>query len=352
MKLAARDLNRYLGGFGPAQRAAFVFGDDRGAAHEYAQRIAQTLVPDLSDPFNIALIDGHTLGDDPRRLDDELAALSLTGGRRLVWVRDVGERQRTLIEGALETVASGPPSGPFLLIEAGDLPYRSALRQLFENHPAAAALACEGGRQGDVEALIKEVLSQAKRNIAPDGFALLVARLGNDRAMARGALETLAHYMNSAPANAMITADDVRASVPDAGEAELDDIINTLLDGAIVRLDDALTRALAGGNSAIGLIRIAQRSFQRLHWVMRQAEAGHSPEQAVARLRPPLPRYAQSAFAARCRRWSPRAIELALQRLVDAELDCKTTALPEDIVCARAFLAIASMRARENAASP
>lgn len=349
MKLAPRDLARYIGALGAKDKAALVFGDDRGAVREFAERIAKAVCPDLSDPFRVVVLDSTALGDDPRRLADELGALALTGGRRLVWLREMGERQRAILEGALGTLAQTPGECAFLLIEGGELAYRSALRQLFEDAPGAVALACDSGRAGDVEGLIRDVLSQTKRNIAPPAFAALVARLGTDRALARGALEGLVHYMASAPANAVITLEDVRAAVPDAGEAELDDIINTLLDGTRAPLDDALARALDGGASPVGLIRIALRNFQRVHWVLRQAESGMSLDQAIARLRPPLPRFVQSAFAARCRRWTPRTVEWALERLMEAELRCKTTALPEQIVCAEAFLAIAGLGARADA---
>lgn len=346
MKLFPREAERYIASLGPKDRTALVFGDDRGAVREFAERIARAVVADLGDPFAVALLDAGELAGDPQRLGDEIGAMSLTGGRRLVWLREAGECQRALIESALETLAGQPSGGAFLVIEAGDLAYRSALRQLFENRRDGVALLCEAGQRGDVEALIREFLSQSKRNIAPDAFGALMARLGPDRVLARGALATLGDYLAASPPNAQITLDDIHAAIPDAGEAELDDIIDTLLDGARASLDAALARSLAAGGSAIGLIRIAQRSFQRVHWVLRQSESGHSIESAVARLRPPLPRHAQGTLAARCRNWTPRAVERALQRLIEAELQCKTTAVPEDAVCAQAFLAITGLKGR------
>ncbi len=67
-----------------------VFGPDRGLVTERANRLAKSVVPDLTDPFRVSDLDEGTLDSDPARLADEAQALSMTGGRRVVRVRGAG----------------------------------------------------------------------------------------------------------------------------------------------------------------------------------------------------------------------------------------------------------------------
>ena len=103
-------------------------------------------------------------------------------------------------------------------------------------------------------------------------------------------------------------------------------------------------RARAAGASPVTLLRAAQRTCQRVDLVVRQAEHGAGYDDAVATLRPPPPYSARSAFVTRCRGWTAHALERAMALLLDAEAKCKTTALPDDIIAAQAFIDLARLR--------
>jgi hypothetical protein len=90
-------------------------GKDRGGVRERADILARVITPDLNDPFNVAMLTETDL-DQPGRLEEELTALSMMGGRRLVRLRLTGERaapDKTAAE-ALVQHAEGQlnPDGP------------------------------------------------------------------------------------------------------------------------------------------------------------------------------------------------------------------------------------------------
>ena len=72
---------------------------------------------DIDDPFRLAVLDADPLRQDPARLADEAAQLSLLGGRRVVRVRDADDR----LAKTLATVLEAPPGGALVVVEAGDL---------------------------------------------------------------------------------------------------------------------------------------------------------------------------------------------------------------------------------------
>ena len=94
------------------------------------------------------------------------------------------------------------------------------------------------------------------------------------------------------------------------------------------------------------ILRGAQRHFQRLQLLCAQVAAGKSPEAAVESLRPPVFFKLKTRLVRQARHWSPGHVRQALERLVDAEADCKRTNMPDETLCARVLFQLASLGAR------
>ena len=81
------DIDRFLKQPDAGVRACVIYGRDRGVVRERAEQLARKVVPDLDDPFGVALLTDGDIEADPAKLEGELAALSMMGGRRLVRLR-------------------------------------------------------------------------------------------------------------------------------------------------------------------------------------------------------------------------------------------------------------------------
>ncbi|HEX4506777.1 MAG TPA: DNA polymerase III subunit delta, partial [Alphaproteobacteria bacterium] len=68
MKLQGAAIERFLGKPDPAIRAVVVYGGDEGLVRERAARLGKTVVPDLNDPFQVAVLAGDALTGDPALL--------------------------------------------------------------------------------------------------------------------------------------------------------------------------------------------------------------------------------------------------------------------------------------------
>lgn len=88
MKLKFNQIEGFLRKPDPAIQAILVFGPDDGLARERATQLAKGAAADPDDPFLVAHLTGVEIAADPARLLDEAAAIPLTGGRRIVRVRD------------------------------------------------------------------------------------------------------------------------------------------------------------------------------------------------------------------------------------------------------------------------
>src|SRR5579859_5610152 len=181
MKLAPNRIAESLRKPPAATRAALFYGPAAGLVRERADRLAAAICPDLRDPFRVAELTGAALAADPARLADELAALSLVGGRRVVRLREATDGATPSIAAAL----SATGSDSLLVIEAGDLPPRSSLRKLCEATPEIAAAACYADAPRELAEVAREQLAAHRVAASQEAMAYLVAHLGNDRMVTR-----------------------------------------------------------------------------------------------------------------------------------------------------------------------
>jgi DNA polymerase-3 subunit delta len=75
---------------------------------------------------------------------------------------------------------------------------------------------------------------------------------------------------------------------------------------------------------------------------------GQDAEGAVGKLRPPVFFRAKPAMVAAVSGWNSARLSNALDRLLRAEIDCKTTGMPGELICARAVLALAMAAPRRR----
>src|SRR5204863_8766890 len=86
------DIERFLKAPTVGVRAALIYGRDLGVVRERGQELAGRIAKDPNDPFDVAQLTDGDLDGDSGRLEGELAAQSLMGGRRLVRLRFASEK--------------------------------------------------------------------------------------------------------------------------------------------------------------------------------------------------------------------------------------------------------------------
>lgn len=339
MKISPAQAESFLKNPAPGIRAILVYGPDAGLVRERADRLARGVAPGEPDPFRVSDLAGDDLAADPPRLADEAAALCLTGGRRVVRVRDADDKLGAMFAEFL----ADPPGDALVVVEAGELAARSKLRAAFEAAKSGAALPCyvEEGAQlmGAVRAAMTE------RGLKPDNEAVraLAALLGPDRLLLHGEIEKLALYIGGKGA---VTEDDVLACGAEAAATSLDEAVDACLAGNAASTDRALSRLAAEGVAPVRALRSLSMHLMRIEAAHARVAAGEDSEAIVQRLF--FKR--QAAFRAQMRVWRGRRLAAALAKLIDAELRCKETGQPDRLVCERAFMDLAAA-ARSHAAA-
>lgn len=334
MKLPAQRIGSFLKVPDAAMRAALIYGPDAGLVRERADRLAAAISPDLNDAFRVAELDSDMLSADAARLNDEVASLSLVGGRRLVRVRDGDDSIGTLFDRFFK---APPPGDAFVLVEAGDLGPRSSLRRAFEAAKEAVAIACYLDGPREIGELARELLGAHKITVKPEAVQYLAAHLGGDRQVSRRELEKLALYVGD---GGTVGEEEVTACVGDSAELSIDDVVFAAADGDAVQLERALNRAFGEGAQPVTILRAELRHFQRLHLAGSRLMAGSGEDEAL-KLRPPLFFKLIDRFKRQLRVWPPARAVAALEALYEAEAQAKTTGLPAETICRAALARIA-----------
>ena len=329
MKLPGNRVEGFLKA--PDVPAVLIYGPDSGLVKERLDRLSKTVLDDLSDPFRMAELSMAMLKDDPARLADEMAAISMMGGRRVVRVRDASDG----LTAPLQSWLDNPVGDALLLIEAGELTPRSTLRKLAESAAKLAALPCYADEGGALTAVIAESLRAHGLAADPDAIGWLSEHLGGDRLQTRSEINKLALYMGD---QTKVTLADAAAVTGDNAALSQDDLALAVSDGDQGTAQRVLDRLLNEGTSPITVIRGLQRHFTRLHQAMGLMKDGKNAETAIAGLRPPPHFRMAGRMKTQLGRWPADKLATALDVLLNAELDCKTTGLPAPEICGRAVL--------------
>jgi DNA polymerase-3 subunit delta len=346
VKIDSRSADAFVRRPDPAMRALLIYGKDEGLVGERSLSASASIGISAGDPFRLVELTSAQLKDDPARLADEFASLSLMGGRRFVRVRPADDDAVTAVENLLDA----PAGDALIVLEAGELGPRSPLRVLAETSDRMAAIPCYPDTEETLGPLVERTLKDAGLRAAPDVLAWIVEHVGGDRAQTRSELEKLILYVGRSEGGAKtgsdtIGIDDAMAILGDTAAIGLDDVVQATFDGDLAGLDRALDRVFAEGSAAVQIVRAVQRHAATLHFIGGQVAAGAAAEAALARLRPPVPYFRRAGLLRQVRLWPPARAAEALGLILETEMHCKTTGLPDRSLTRRLCLQL-GFRAR------
>lgn len=343
MDVKGRQIEGFLKAPPGKLRLALFYGPDQGLARERADAIARKVCEDLTDPFRIADLTASEVKADPARLGDEAAAISMMGGRRVVRVRDADHATAKVIEAFLED----PPGDALVVVEAGDIGKGALTRAVEAAGEEAASIACYPDEGEDLRSLIVGTLKAEGLSVAADALGDLVARLGDDRRMTRGELSKLALFKGpDGGRSGQVTREDVEAALGIEAEADLSEIADACGGGDLEALDSAYARAVAGGETAPGILRTVMMHMQKVHLAASLVDEGLEPDRAADKAFPRLLWKRKGAIQRQIRAWSPETALRAVEQLAEAEILTRRTEIPADAVTGRALLLIAAQARR------
>ena len=338
MKVATRDIERFVARPDVKTRVMLVYGPDTGLVSERGEALLRALAEDRDDPFQVSEVRGAELQGwtEYGRLAEAAASVSLLGGGRVVRVRGATDAHAA----ALETFLERAPGEGRLIYEAGDLRPSSTLRRACEKSSLAAALPCYLDSGEGLARLIHATLRDEGFEVDADALDYLADRLGGDRLQTRRELEKLALFVG--PGETRVSLAAAEAAVGDVAAITLEDLAYAVAAGDPAALVRALARSLREGGNPVSAVRAVARHFDRLHRVASERDRGVRTEQAMKSLRPPIFYKRAPSFRAQLADWPTERLAAALRLLLEAEIECKTTGLVPEATCEHALMRVAA----------
>ncbi|ASY70942.1 DNA polymerase III subunit delta [Sinorhizobium fredii] len=340
-EVKSHEFDGFLNRGASTYRLFLLYGPDRGLVSERAVQLAGRSGVALDDPFAVVKLDASELQQAGRVLD-EVNAIGLFGGEKLVWIRGASS-EKTIAE-ALQILADTPPSGSTLIIEAGDLKKGAALRKIGETSRAVASIACYSDDARSLHALIDKELAEAGLRIGPAARERLLEALGGDRMASRNELRKLALYCRGKD---MADEEDVLAIVGDASAISVDDAVDAVLKGDVDALLHAMKKITTSKTPPFLVLQACLRQFQQLDVMRAEMDASRQPaSQVIASLGRGLHFRRKPIVEAALKHWTTPAIRRELSRLQATIYQSRARQSLEESLVLQNLLAIAIQSAR------
>ena len=327
MKLDARKVGGFLRRPGSC-RAVLLYGEDEGLISENARELTRNVAGSLTDPFLVAELDR----DGWSRLAEEMSALSLIGGRRVVRVREVTDAALEHVRAALRGRGDA-----LLVLEAPGLG-KGKLRTLIEAEPEAASIACYKEEGRALQDLIRTMLAELGASADAEAVTWLTESVSGDRAVVRGEIEKLALL---AGAGGRINLELARASAGDAAGASADAGLVSATRGDAAAADQAIEAAIGDALAPVALLRMTLGHLQRLHQARLRMQEGLSAADAIRSLRPPVFFKSVGGMTASLELWNAENLARAIDEVRSVEIACKQTGSRQELLVRRLVAGLA-----------
>lgn len=329
--LKAHEVARFLARPDLREGIFLAYGSDPGLVHETAVTLSRRLAED--GPAEIVVLDGQELDADPSRLAVAARTGSLFGEKRIIRVRGAG---KSLVMTLSEL--RDDPGGAAIVLEAGNLTPKDALRGLVEGAKLGRALPCYPDTEETLAALVRDTFAKAGIAADPEAMATLRDILGNDREITRRELDKLVLFAQSGK---RLTRADILALCADNAALAIDEIIDATGTGHAQKLEAALDRALANAIDAQRLFSVTQGHFGALRRLRIEVDRGRPARDVLDAMRPRPHFSRRGAMEQQLRLWSDEALSQATERLLAATAESRRRPALAESLLRRTLLALA-----------
>ncbi len=317
MKLGGREAARHFADPDRSATGTLIYGaDPMRVALKRQELIGNLIGPEGEEEMRLERIAAADLRKDPAMLGDAIKAQGFFPGARVAFVEDAGDGLAKVIEAVL---ADWQPGDAQIVVTAGALNARSALRKAFEAHRTAFAVGIynDPPSREEIEAELARAGLREIEGAAMADLAALARVI--DPGDLRQTIGKLALYKlgDRDP----VTSADVAACTPLTTEAALDDILNVVAEAKTAEIGPLMQKLAGQGVQAVGLCIGATRHFRTLHAA---ASDPGGPSAGIARARPPVFGPRRDRMLRQAQAWGLERLEQALGMLTDTDLQLRS----------------------------
>ena len=333
MKISQKNIETFINKPSGEIFAILVHGRDKGLIHERAETLSKGVTKDSDNPFCLRELSASNVFKNPGLLVDEALSKTLGGARGVVRLQLGSEN----ISEALGLLLSYPKLENIVIVEAGHLAASSNVRRLMEKSEKTAVIACYEDSFSDRKNLVATFEKEHNLKIDSDARDYLISNIGSDRLVSRSELSKLALFLGK---KKNVKLPDVAKIIGDTSLHFSSDTACAAMNGNHKKLSFGLNRSNEEGIPPMSTLNATKEHVIRLLEAQIYLVGGESREQSIKLLRPPVHFNLAKQLANQLGFWQTPVLIKALSVLTKAEIQCKTTGLPEKAIVERALISI------------
>lgn len=338
MKVKEAQITRALDNPDGAIRLYLLYGPDDSGSRALAARLDRAMG---SDAERID-IDGATLKDDPARLADEAASISLFGGRRYIRVTG-GDECTAAVAALLESMTTGDP----VVLVAGALkPTSTLLKRALDDALVLGfpSYKLEGNSADELAVMLGR--THGLRLTRAAAHQLAGSTLG-DRAILEREIEKMALFLDAAPDRPRECDVDVLDAIgAELGEADTSLLVDAVMKGQLGPLAHEITTMSEGSTGPIPVLRGLARRLLLLSRLRSEVDNGKSVGNVMASSGKSLFFREKDAVAGQLARWDSARLQTAAHRVFEVEQAIKRTRTAGDVLAVNEMIAIGRVAER------
>jgi DNA polymerase-3 subunit delta len=340
MKLTGAAANGYFKNPDKGHTGLLIFGADPMRVAGKRQEVIAALVgPNGDEEMRLARMSGAELRKDPAQLNDAIKAQGFFPGHRVAFVEEATDGLSKVIDAAL---ADWQPGDAQVVVTAGQLTAKSALRKVFEGHRNAVCIGIydDPPSRDEIEQTLRDAgLETQSRDVMDQLFALATSLEPGDF---RQTIEKVGLYKRGD--TTPLSVEDIMSCAPQSAEVDVDDVLEVVATGQADKLGPVLRDLYAQGVAPVTLCIGAMRHFRQLHTV---ASDPGGVAAGAGRLRPPVFGPRRDKIVRQASNWGRDRLERALTALTDTDLQMRSAgATPDRALMERALIRLAMMARR------
>jgi len=336
--LKARDVEGFVAKPDLSAGMILIYGPDAGRVRETTDRLQAHFHTKDADPMALVSLQFGDFENPGERISVEANTPSMFGDQRVIRVRGAANAFAKEIE---QAVTEGFDA--ILLVEAGNLTPKDALRKLAEKQKTARAVPCFADDARSLTQLARDMFQKAQISIDSDALRGLIDVLGNDRQITRLEVEKLILFAQDSK---QITYKDVMVLCGDNAAETMDEILDSAGTGHVQKLDTALSRAFSSGTHSSAILTRSLMHFSNLREMRAAYDQGKTLQEIMSGGRFRVHFSRKGAMESQVRSWSSHNLAAACARLQTTVLETRKNANLDTEHTRQALLAIATIAAR------
>ena len=342
VKLSGGKIERWLSSPDNNCWGILLYGPNQGLVSTRAKALINSYSGGSAlNGLSVACVDDEHARVNPSAIHDEAFAHSLLGGASVLWIREVAEK----FADTIQVIIDGTIKPNTLIVEAGDLSPRSKIRRIFEQADNVVSIGCYDDDANTLRKIIKERFNQLNISTSKNALETLLARLGKDRLSNLSEIEKICLFAGE---NGTLTEESVMLLVGEGYGHFKDELIFAIFNGRRSMADNLLRSGIDAGLSPVQFIRQLQSHIEKLLTVRAAMNLGERPNQAISKLRPPVFFKFKNDFHQQVQVWPVNSLEKCMRALIELEVDCKSTGMPDVALCQRLCLSISGLAHKLN----